>query len=36
MAVFMTPDVLNAMVASLFPIDSGKQNSEPSTPVLLH
>ena len=37
MAVFMTPDILNAMVASLFPIGSGQQsqNSEPSTPVLL-
>ena len=25
MAVFMTPDILNAMVASLFPIGSGQQ-----------
>lgn len=38
MAVFMTPDVLNAMVASLFPLGVGQQqqhsfNSEPSTPV---
>lgn len=38
MAVFMTSDVLNAMVSSLFPIGGGggqqhSLNSEPSTPV---
>ena len=37
MTVFMTPDILIASMASLFPIGLGQQqqNSEPSTPVLL-
>ena len=37
MTVFMTPDILNAMVASLLPIGPGQQQqkSDPSAPVLL-